>query len=108
MSYQQILDFVKRTGLDAIRYTTLTHKAGYTCCRIIIDIGRECDEILFKNLTDWFIAQLKYPEIVDHYSRTCTQAMILPVAYQYQKPRVDRVQGAPIVERYLGFEGRLV
>lgn len=94
-----MIEFLSSNNLDSIVYTTMKHKIDAPRYRVIIDIGKSCDEANFIQNTDWVISKLSGVKI-DPKSRVATQAMVLPCAYRYVPPRLERIQGNTIEAQY--------
>ena len=101
-SIQDVMALLKRLNLNASIYTTISHQSSIPRYRVIIDIGKECDVNEFKQATEWFIQQ--FPEdirsAVDNFSKVPVHAMLLPVAYKFQKPVVYWVDGDGIFPQH--------
>ena len=101
-SIQEVMELLKQLNLKSSIYTTISHRSSTPRYRVIIDIGKDCNESEFKQAARWFI-QLLPDEVrlaVDSASERPVQAMILPVAYVYQKPSVYWVDGDGIFPQH--------
>ena len=100
MSFQQITDHISSLGLDSINYTTLSHRQGNSCCRVVVDIGRSIGPSEYVRAVEWMISTFPFPEIIDNASKNPVQQMLPPRSYCYVPNKVTRTRGRSLYDLY--------
>ena len=100
MSYDDMVNHLKTNDIDSVIHTSLRHTNTIPRYRVIINIGKLCDQNEMVNYTKWFSNTLACKSAVDPKSWVISQCMILPCAYMFVKPRLDRIVGKSLHELF--------